>query len=263
MVIQINAQSWLALAIGNSRNHWARFVNHQLVETWHTPHLTEPPSTSNSPTPNCPIVLASVVPAQTQFWQALSNPPPILQLSDIPIGNVYPTLGIDRALALWGAIVTYGAPVLVIDSGTALTLTGADAEHNLFGGAIFPGVGLLYRTLHRSTAALPVIQAPESMTDRWANDTHNAIHSGITHFLGAGLGNFIQDWQQQFPGSPIVFTGGDGERLQDWYRLINAPIGDSSVAYWPTRVDPDLIFRGMQALVSTESSPGCPTAGPN
>jgi type III pantothenate kinase len=262
--MQFDSQEWIGLAIGNSRNHWARFAQDQLLETWHTPHLTEPPDY-----PSCPSILASVVPAQTQLWQASPQPPQVLQLSDIPLKHVYPTFGIDRALAIWGAIVTYGAPILVIDGGTALTLTGADAANQLCGGAIFPGVRSLYQTLHRSTAALPRIEAAAINPDRWATNTENAIHSGIAHFLGAGLNDFIQDWQEQFPHSTIVFTGGDGQRLQDGYQAHDrslqrltpiALIGDQNGLI---RVDPDLIFRGMAAVVQAGSRPGYPTAEPN
>ena len=43
---------------------------------------------------------------------------------------MYPTLGIDRALALYSAGSTFRFPVLVIDAGTALRFTGADSHLN-------------------------------------------------------------------------------------------------------------------------------------
>jgi type III pantothenate kinase len=85
------------------------------------------------------LSLASVVPNQTALWQDYSNVHEIT-LDQVPLQGIYPTLGIDRALALWGAGETWGWPMLVIDAGTALTLTGADANRCLIGGAILPGL---------------------------------------------------------------------------------------------------------------------------
>jgi len=66
--------------------------------------------------------------SQTALWQTYPDVH-VITLNQVP--PVYPTLGIDRALALWGAGETWGWPMLVIDAGTALTLTGADADHCL------------------------------------------------------------------------------------------------------------------------------------
>jgi type III pantothenate kinase len=41
--------------------------------------------------------------------------------------GLYSTMGCDRALAAYGAGEKYGYPTLVIDGGTALTLTGDDS----------------------------------------------------------------------------------------------------------------------------------------
>ena len=90
-------------------------------------------------------ILASVVPSQTALWQIYPNVH-IINLDQIPLQGVYPTLGIDRALALWGAGKTWGFPMLVIDAGTAMTFTGADANQCLVGGAILPGLGLQFAT---------------------------------------------------------------------------------------------------------------------
>jgi pantothenate kinase type III len=78
--------------------------------------------------PRIPIVIASVVPSQTQLWQtwldSTTYPYRILSLADIPLAGLYPTLGIDRALAGLGVGQQLGFPCLTIDGGTALTFTG-------------------------------------------------------------------------------------------------------------------------------------------
>ncbi len=265
---------WLALAIGNSRLHWAWFQSGQLQIAWDTPHLPQAtvlqliatqfdfavelrPSAITLPKWPQPIALciASVVPAQTTLWQPYTQAC-VLTLADIPLQNCYPSLGIDRALTLWGAIQQYGAPVLVIDGGTALTFTGADAQRRLVGGAILPGVRTLFQTLDRATAALPdvlsatVSSAPAAIAthlpNRWATNTAAAIHSGIIHTVTAGLTDFIADWWNRYGSSPIVFTGGDGAQLKAWWNAANAANSNqSSQILW----DPQLIFAGMQAVV--------------
>ncbi|MBD2022381.1 pantothenate kinase [Leptolyngbya sp. FACHB-36] len=221
---------WLALAIGNSRLHWAQFHGSTLQHTWNTPHLSAEavqhlihfgftPDSLRSlershPSPTPDLVIASVVPAQAALWQQYPYAH-FLSLDDVPLTGMYPTLGLDRALAVWGAIVTIGAPVLVIDAGTALTFTGANAEHQLVGGAILPGLRLQFQSLGQSTAALPeldpTIAAP--LPPRWAQTTETAIASGVLHTVLAGIESFIRNWWQQFPTSAVVLTGGDGDRL--------------------------------------------------
>ncbi|HEY9617521.1 MAG TPA: pantothenate kinase, partial [Microcoleaceae cyanobacterium] len=224
----MNPSPWLALMIGNSRLHWAQFADQDLLQTWDTPYLTpansQPPilHPSAPPTSSFPsslphpseLWIASVVPQQTQLWQAYPQAQ-FITLEQVPLAGMYPTLGIDRALAVWGAIMTLGSPVLVIDAGTALTFTGADAQKRLVGGAILPGLRLQFHSLGQSTAALPLVDWQETATlpSRWAMDTSDAIASGILHTVLAGLRDFVNIWWKDFPASPVVLTGGDGDRL--------------------------------------------------
>jgi type III pantothenate kinase len=217
---------WLALAIGNSRCHWAWFIGQELQDSWHSKYVSADNWPQQLRLPDnfaaylqsqklqladIPICLASVVPAQTKSWQPYVQK--VLTLADVPLFNLYPTLGIDRALAAYGAGQQYGYPVLVIDGGTALTLTGIDGDRRLVGGAICPGLGLQLQSLKAGTAALPQLQIPRDLPPRWAQDTPSAIMSGVLHGSIASLQGFIQDWHQQFPDSPVLLTGGDGELL--------------------------------------------------
>ena len=202
----------IALMIGNSRLHWAIFSGTALQETWDTDHFT--PETANqflrefnSASP-LPLVLASVVPQQTALWQ---NYPKlrIITLDQLPLWGLYPTLGIDRALALLGAGVQLGWPVMIVDAGTALTFTGADVNRHFVGGAILPGLALQLSSQAQKTAALPLIKLPENLPSRWAMDSVEAIESGVIYTIIAGVRDFIQDWRHKFPESKIVLTGGD------------------------------------------------------
>lgn len=255
---------WLALMIGNSRLHWAAFEGDRLTHTWKSPYLTNeaiaqvihhadesaqrlevigaPSGVSLTPVPL--LVMASVVPAQAARWQVYPQRR-VVTLDDIPLGGLYPTLGIDRALAVWGAIQRWGAPVLVVDAGTALTLTATDDQPQLMGGAILPGVQLQMRSLAQDTAALPMLTpaAIATLPPRWATTTPEAIQSGILYTLVAGLRDFLSEWLQRFPQGAIALTGGDGALL---YALLTHQQPE-----WAGHItlDPDLLFRGLPALL--------------
>ena len=125
-----NDYNWLALAAGNSRLHWGWFKHHTLIDTWDTSHILNTVKPRQLPqlffSPNLikqglfdvPVYLASVVTHQTDCWQNYSKLN-LINLQDIQLTNLYPTIGIDRALAVWGAIATYHQACLVIDGGTA------------------------------------------------------------------------------------------------------------------------------------------------
>ncbi len=240
----------IGLSIGNSRYHWAWFLNTKLQSNWDTEYLLPDRYVELFPrdlqvlinqdrieVAKIPICLISVVPNQTIIWQQLLQVK-LITLADIHLSNLYPTLGIDRALAIFGAGETYGYPVLVIDGGTALTITGIDDRHQLIGGAILPGLRLQLRSLATGTAALPEVELPQQLPLRWSNHTSEAISSGIIHTVTAGIKDFIQDWQQLYPESQIIFTGGDGELLIKYLSMEYQAIFDHS-----------LVFRGLSAIL--------------
>ncbi len=275
--------SWLALVIGNSRLHWAWFVGETLETVWDMPHLPPeqvtclvqhrlhfsqcfsllekkfeksetviaklPPELqaflSRVPA-QLPLCIASVIPDQTQIWQAYDQSM-VVTLDQIPLSNLYATLGIDRALALFGAATHYGLPTLVIDAGTALTFTGADADRQLVGGAILPGLQLQLRSLAEHTAALPQVSSYPSVVlpSRWTTTTAEAIWGGVVHTLLAGIQDFIQAWQQRTAAGSvgsIVLTGGDAALF---FRMLEQQ--NPSLAA-QIKVDPQIIFRGMQTV---------------
>ncbi|GAP97346.1 pantothenate kinase [Leptolyngbya sp. NIES-2104] len=247
--------AWIALNIGNSRLHWAAFNHNQIQEKYDIPHSPErsavSPGENNLTSSNDRISrsyqsipglkidselwIASVVPNQLDYWRDFANLR-CIDLDQVPLRQLYPTLGIDRALALWGAIELYGSPALVIDCGTAMTFTGANEKNELVGGAIVPGVRLQFQALGQQTAALPLIEQVETLPDRWARTTKSAIESGILNTLLAGIRSFIEDWNQQIGESAIVLTGGDANLI---YLLLKSD---------HIRLDLDLVFWGMRSI---------------
>ncbi|MEA5576498.1 pantothenate kinase [Anabaena sp. UHCC 0451] len=252
---------WLGLMIGNSRLHWALFVDNDLNSAWDTAHLSEfdmqrlaktntlPLSPSSSRpiflSSNFPmtLVLASVVPNQTKLWQTYPNAR-LITLNHIPVKGMYRTLGIDRALALYGAGKTYGFPILVIDAGTAVTFTGIDANKRLVGGAILPGLSLQFTSLGQNTGQLPLLETNviTALPPRFAINTNEAIQSGIIYSLLAGIKDFIDNWLSLFPESKIAITGGDSNLLKTHLQTQFPELEEKLV------LEKNLIFWGMREI---------------
>lgn len=246
---------WLGLVIGNSRLHWAWFVDSVLKSAWDTPHLLEKINSSESlsqiiPHRNgianinsIPIYLASVVPSQTALWLDYPQLHQIT-LTNIPLLNTYATLGIDRALAVYGAGETYNYPCLVIDGGTAFTFTGVDENKALIGGAILPGLQSQFKVLHQQTAALPLVSLPPKLPPRWSLNTENAIASGIIYTTMAGINSYIKSFRFD-PHASFILTGGDSKLIFQYFKTLY-PENTKQII-----VDNYLIFWGLRSLRAT------------
>jgi type III pantothenate kinase len=261
--------SWIGLMIGNSRLHWSWFYTAMLQQTWDTPHLSSeqiadlitqqldfatsavlPAELPLAQVPKAlPLWLSSVIPAQIPLWLTYPQTQ-VISLEQIPFSGLYPTFGIYRALALLGAATRYGLPSLVIDAGTALTFTGANAAKQLVGGAILPGLQLQLRALAEHTAALPQLNVPPPLPlHRWSTNTTEAIWSGVLYGLLAGIQDFITAWRQEFRDGSIVLTGGDAMLL---LHLLQQQADSTGQRAAGLLVDPALIFWGMQQIVAAE-----------
>lgn len=237
--------------------HWAWFEDLTLIETWNTQHLFNalvvfnPAKTHHLPelflSPSLikrnltqlPVYLASVVPQQTAIWQGYQKLS-LIGLRDIKLTNLYSSMGIDRALAAWGAIALYQQPCLIVDAGTALTFTGVDERGKFIGGAILPGLRSQFTTLSQKTAVLPEIQLPQTLPTRWASNTEESIASGVIYTAIASIHIYISDWLRLFPTGKVIFTGGDGAMLSKYLHQL-FPELTQFIA-----IDPNLIFWGIR-----------------
>lgn len=67
-------------------------------------------------------------------------------------------LGPDRSVACVAAIARYGAPLVVLDFGTATTLDAVSTQGAYLGGCITAGVRLATEALFQKTARLPNVE---------------------------------------------------------------------------------------------------------
>ena len=86
--------------------------------------------------------------------------------------------GGDLIVGAVAALAEYKPPLLVIDMGTATTITAIDAKGNFLGGSIFPGVKISAEALSGKTAQLPAIslEAPKKAIGR---NTIDCMRSGL------------------------------------------------------------------------------------
>src|SRR5581483_8977388 len=99
------------------------------------------------------------------------------------IGIDYPkpaSIGPDRLANAVAARHRYGAPVVVVDFGTAVTFDVVDARKNYVGGIIAPGLAAMTDYLHEKTALLPKIRIvePKNVVGK---STEQAMLTGAVH----------------------------------------------------------------------------------
>lgn len=118
------------------------------------------------------------------------------------------TLAGDLLCGAVGALDLYQPPLLLIDMGTATTISVLDGAGAFRGGAILPGVKLSLSSLAGGTALLPDI--PLAVPERAiGDDTVTCMQSGCVLGAAALLDGMIQRMEQEL-GQPVtvIATGG-------------------------------------------------------
>ncbi len=117
-------------------------------------------------------------------------------------------LGADLAAGAVGAVAAYSLPCIVIDMGTASTVSVIDKNGCFIGGAIAAGVRLTLKALSENTAQLPSIHisAPNSAI---GSNTVDCMRSGLVFGTAAMLDGLIERMETEL-GQPatVVATGG-------------------------------------------------------
>ena len=118
------------------------------------------------------------------------------------------TVAGDLVVGAVAAIQYYGAPVLVMDLGTATTITAIDRDNGFRGGAILPGVKLGMAALASGTSLLPDISitAPKKVI---GSNTVDCMRSAAVYGTAAALDGMIDRMEEEL-GYPCahVATGG-------------------------------------------------------
>lgn len=133
------------------------------------------------------------------------------------VGIDYPkptTIGPDRLANAVAARHRFGAPVVVVDFGTAVTFDVVDAAGNYVGGIIAPGLAAMTDYLHEKTALLPRIRIREIKTVI-GKSTEQAMLVGAVHGYRGLIRELIGEVKREFGVRrlPVVATGGYGRLM--------------------------------------------------
>ena len=117
-------------------------------------------------------------------------------------------LGADLVAGAVGAIAEYTLPCIVIDMGTATTISVINSQGQFLGGAIAAGVRLTLKALSENTSQLPSINisAPDAVI---GSNTVDCMRSGLVFGTAAMIDGMIEKITEQLGETPtIVATGG-------------------------------------------------------
>ena len=118
------------------------------------------------------------------------------------------TVGSDMIVDAVAAIREYPGPIIIIDMGTATTMSVVDKNGNYIGGIIYPGLRVSLDSLSSKTAQLPSISLdiPKRVIGK---NTIDCMRSGIM-YGNAGMIDGILEHMEEELGEPatIIATGG-------------------------------------------------------
>ena len=195
------------------------------------------------------IILCSVVPKKNRFFKKAAS---LLHLPiDVvgetvrcPIPNRYwnpKEVGQDRLVNAYAALKRYGAPAIIVDFGTAITVDLVSRRGEYLGGIIAPGMGISLEALNEKTALLPSVRlkSPFSLLGR---NTEGSMLSGAFYGFASLCDGLIAKLRKKY-GKKIqsIVTGGHSNIILTYCKQIDY-------------INTHLTLQGLQ-LISKEIHP--------
>ena len=190
------------------------------------------------------VIISSVVPqvlnsVRTAIRKLLNTEPLVVGPGiktglDIRLENPG-QMGSDLVAADVAALAEHKPPLIVIDMGTATTMTVLDPNGAHLGGCVCPGVKISLDALTGKTSLLPGIQL-DSPRQALGRNTADAMRSGIMFGTAAMLDGMIDRFMEEMGWEfTIVATGGMAKRI--------VPLCRHKIIY-----DRHLIIKGLAKL---------------
>ena len=143
--------------------------------------------------------------------------------------------GADLVVGSVAALREHKAPIIVIDMGTATTVTVIDETGAFIGGSICPGVKISLDALTDRTALLPGLQLDQPKRAIGKN-TIECMRSGIMLGNACMLDGLIQRFEEEIGSkATVVATGGIAKFI--------IPMCRTPIIY-----DKDLLLKGLAIL---------------
>lgn len=144
-------------------------------------------------------------------------------------------IGSDLITAAAAALREYPTPTIIIDMGTATTITVLDQNGAFLGGSICPGVRISSEALSNRTAQLPGISL-EAPARAIGKNTVDCMRSGLMLGAAAMLDGLIERMEEELKQpATVVATGGIARYV--------IPMCKREIRY-----DHDLLLKGLVIL---------------
>lgn len=167
-------------------------------------------------------VVSSVVPPMTGAAAAaikrLAGVEPMILGPGVKTGmnilaEIHNQLGSDIVASSVAALQKYPAPIIVIDMGTATTLSYL-GRNTYEGCVIIPGVRIALEALSGRTAELPHISI-EDPPSVMARTTIDAMRAGVVYGNAGMIDSMIERMEEAAkPAATVVMTGGNAEPIR-------------------------------------------------
>ena len=145
------------------------------------------------------------------------------------------TVGSDMIVDAVAAIKEYPCPIIIIDMGTATTMSVVDKSGNYIGGVILPGLKVSLDSLSGKAAQLPYISldVPGRVIGK---NTIDCMRSGIMYGNAAMIDGIIDRMEEELGmNASVVATGGLAKFI--------SPLCRHTISY-----EDDLLLKGLLIL---------------
>lgn len=194
-------------------------------------------------------ILSSVVPELTNYvsnaMESVLKKKPLIVGAGVKTGlNIKidnpQTLGADRVCDAVCVIEEYKVPAIIIDMGTATTVSVIDGAKNHIGGMIIPGLKTSLESLSAHASQLPYISidAPKSLIGK---NTVDCMKSGIVYGFASMIDGIVDRIRAEIgPDTMVIATGGLSKLV--------IPYSRHHITY-----DPDLLLKGLYYIYRKNS----------
>ncbi len=235
----------LAIDIGNSTIAFGIFEGKRLKSSWRisTQNIFSKSKVLKPLKDIDGVIISSVVPKATPIIKKLLKNrfkiEPLVLGDNIkaPIKNLYRNpgqVGQDRLVNAVAASELFGAPIIVVDFGTAITFDIISKRKEYLGGIIVPGIEISLEALSTKAALLPHIKLspPKEFLGR---DTVSSMRSGIFYGFGSLCDCLIERLKAKFGEQLVIATGGHSRLIAKFCKSID-------------NVEPDLTLQGLRII---------------
>jgi len=144
-------------------------------------------------------------------------------------------LGSDLVVDAVASVEEYSVPQIVIDLGTATTVSAINKNKQFLGGAILPGVAVSHDALIGKTAQLPKV-AFEKPKKIIGSNTIDSIKSGILYGNAGAIDGIIERFEEELGEKcTVIATGGLAKVI--------VPLCKRDII-----IDEDLLLKGLMLI---------------